>query len=63
MRSRTGSKSFLALEPGYRESIESWTSVLRGLEQRDMNCPRMATGDGNLGFWGALASACFSKLY
>ena len=30
--------------------------MLRDLKQRGMNCPRMATGDGNLGFWGALAS-------
>lgn len=51
-----GRKVILALEPGYRESIESWASVLRDLEQRGMNCPRMATGDGNLGFWGALAN-------
>jgi transposase-like protein len=51
-----GRKVILALEPGYRESTESWASVLRDLKQRGMNCPRMATGDGNLGFWGALAS-------
>jgi putative transposase len=30
--------------------------VLRDLKQRNMNCPQMATGDGNLGFWGAFAS-------
>ena len=51
-----GRKVILGLEPGYRESTESWASVLRDLKQRGMNCPRMATGDGNLGFWGALAS-------
>jgi putative transposase len=51
-----GRKVILALEPGYRESTESWASVLRDLRQRGMNCPRAATGDGNLGFWGALAS-------
>jgi putative transposase len=51
-----GRKVILALEPGYRESTESWAGVLRDLKQRGMNCPRMATGDGNLGFWGALAS-------
>lgn len=51
-----GRKVILALEPGYRESTESWASVLRDLKQRGMNCPRMATGDGALGFWGALAS-------
>ena len=51
-----GRKVILALEPGYRESTESWSSVLRDLRKRGMNCPRAATGDGNLGFWGALAS-------
>lgn len=51
-----GRKVILAMEPGYRESTESWASVLRDLKERGMNCPRMATGDGNLGFWGALAS-------
>jgi putative transposase len=51
-----GRKVVLALEPGYRESTESWASVLRDLKQRGMNCPQSATGDGNLGFWGALAS-------
>jgi putative transposase len=51
-----GRKVILALEPGYRESTESWAGVLRDLKQRGMNCPQMATGDGNLGFWGALAS-------
>jgi transposase-like protein len=51
-----GRKVILALEPGYRESTESWAGVLRNLKQRGMNYPRMATGDGNLGFWGALTS-------
>ncbi len=51
-----GRKVILALEPGYRESTESWAGVLRDLKQRGMNCPQMATGDGNLGFWGALAN-------
>ena len=51
-----GRKVILALEPGYRESTESWASLLRDLKQRGMNCPQMATGDGNLGFWGALAN-------
>jgi transposase-like protein len=51
-----GRKVILALEPGYRESTESWADALRDLKQRGMNCPQMATGDGHLGFWGALAS-------
>jgi putative transposase len=51
-----GRKVILAVEPGYRESTESWSNALRDLKQRGMNCPQMATGDGNLGFWGALAN-------
>ena len=49
-----GRKVVLALEPGYRESTESWQGVLRDLKGRGMNCPRLVVGDGNLGLWGAL---------
>ena len=49
-----GRKTVLAVEPGYRESTESWSGVLRSLKERGMNCPRAVTGDGNLGIWGAL---------
>jgi transposase-like protein len=48
-----GQKHLLALEEGYRESKESWLSVLRGLKARGMNEPSLATGDGALGFWSA----------
>jgi transposase-like protein len=51
-----GRKLVLAVEPGYRESVESWSGVLRGLRERGMNCPRLVTGDGNLGIWGALSN-------
>ena len=49
-----GRKVVLAVEPGYRESTESWAEVLRDLKGRGMNCPSLVTGDGNLGIWGAL---------
>ena len=49
-----GRKVVLAVEPGYRESVESWSGVLRDLRERGMNCPCLVTGDGNLGIWGAL---------
>ena len=49
-----GRKVILTVEPGYRESTESWSDVLRDLKKRGMNCPRLVTGDGNLGIWGAL---------
>jgi putative transposase len=51
-----GRKMILALAPGYRESTESWSDVLRDLKERGMNCPRLVTGDGNLGIWGALSN-------
>ena len=40
--------------PGYRESTESWSDVLRDLRDRGLNCPRLVVGDGHLGIWGAL---------
>jgi len=49
-----GSKEVIALEDGYRESTASWASVLRDLKQRGMPAPKLAIGDGALGFWAAL---------
>jgi len=49
-----GTKEVIALEDGYRESTESWLSLLRDLQQRGMPAPKLATGDGALGFWAAL---------
>ena len=51
-----GRKVILAVEPGYRESTESWSAVLRDLKERGLNCPRLVIGDGNLGIWGALSN-------
>jgi transposase-like protein len=49
-----GRKEVIALEDGYRESTESWASVLRDLKRRGLTAPVLAIGDGNLGFWAAL---------
>jgi transposase-like protein len=49
-----GRKEVVALEDGYRESTESWASVLRDLKRRGLTAPMLAVGDGNLGFWAAL---------
>ena len=46
-----GEKDLLAVEDGYRESAESWKTVLRELKQRGMIAPVLAIGDGALGFW------------
>jgi putative transposase len=49
-----GRKEVIVLEDGYRESTESWASVLRDLKRRGMPAPVLAIGNGNLGFWAAL---------
>lgn len=49
-----GSKELIAVEDGYRESTESWASVLRNLVERGMTAPLIAVGDGALGFWAAV---------
>jgi len=49
-----GTKEVIALEDGYRESTASWLSLLRDLKQRGMLAPKLAIGDGALGFWAAL---------
>jgi transposase-like protein len=48
-----GHKELLAVEDGYRESAESWKTVLRELKRRGMVVPVLAVGDGALGFWAA----------
>jgi transposase-like protein len=49
-----GTKEVIALEDGFRESTESWATLLRDLKARGMRAPVVAVGDGALGFWGAL---------
>jgi putative transposase len=49
-----GQKQFLAIEDGVRESTQSWREVLLTLKSRGMNAPKLAIGDGAMGFWAAL---------
>lgn len=49
-----GTKEVIAIEDGYRESKESWASLLRDLKRRGLTPPLLAIGDGALGFWAAL---------
>ncbi len=49
-----GSKVLLAIESGHRESTESWSSLLRGLRDRGLKCPKAVIGDGALGLWAGL---------
>ena len=51
-----GKKELLALDSGFRESELSWTELLLDLKHRGLTAtPELATGDGALGFWKALA--------
>ena len=50
-----GQKKLLAIEDGVRESKQSWREVLLELKRRGLTiAPRLAVGDGALGFWAAL---------
>jgi transposase-like protein len=49
-----GKKELVTIEDGYRESTESWLSLLRGIRARGMAAPALAVGDGALGFWKAV---------
>jgi transposase-like protein len=50
-----GQKKLLAVEDGVRESTQSWREVLLSLKHRGLEtAPKLAVGDGALGFWGAL---------
>jgi transposase-like protein len=49
-----GTKEVVALEDGYRESTESWKTLLRDLKRRGLAPPKLAVADGALGFWAAL---------
>jgi len=53
-----GEKRLLALSDGYRESKASWLALLQDLTIRGLKtAPKLAIGDGALGFWAALDEA------
>jgi putative transposase len=53
-----GEKRLLALSDGYREAKASWLSVVQDLQARGLQeAPKLAIGDGALGFWAALNEA------
>jgi transposase-like protein len=50
-----GKKELLAMSDGYRESEQSWKELLLDLKHRGLTIdPKLAIGDGALGFWKAL---------
>ena len=51
-----GEKELLAISDGYRESELSWLEMLRDVKARGLKIPpKLAIGDGSLGFWAALS--------
>lgn len=52
---KDGRKELLGLTDGYRESEASWKELLLDLKERGLSVdPKLAIGDGSLGFWKAL---------
>ena len=50
-----GRKELLAMTDGFRESTQSWRELLLDLKRRGLKQdPKLAIGDGALGFWTAL---------
>ena len=50
-----GKKELVAISDGFRESEQSWKELLLDLKKRGLKIdPKLAIGDGALGFWKAL---------
>ena len=55
---RDGRKELVAVQDGHRESEQSWYELLIDLKRRGLSVPpKLAVGDGALGFWAALRKA------
>ena len=53
---RYGNKELMAVSDGYRESSLGWRELLLDLKKRGLKSgPKLAIGDGALGFWKALS--------
>jgi transposase-like protein len=53
-----GKKHLIAMIDGQRESETSWSALLLDCKLRGLSiAPKLATGDGSLGFWIALSKA------
>jgi transposase-like protein len=51
-----GHKELIAIEDGYRESERSWSELLLRIKLQGLEAaPKLAIGDGALGFWKALS--------
>jgi len=53
---KDGKKELIAMVDGYRESAQSWRELLLDVKRRGLAIdPKLAIGDGALGFWKAVA--------
>jgi putative transposase len=53
---KDGRKELIAMTDGHRESTQSWRELLLDVKRRGLVvAPKLAVGDGALGFWKALA--------
>src|SRR5262249_29757445 len=53
-----GRKVLVGVQDGFRESKQDWLALLTDLKRRGLTtAPKVAVGDGALGFWGALDEA------
>lgn len=51
---KDGNKELLAVSDGFRESKLAWKELLLNLKRRGLaSAPKLAVGDGALGFWAA----------
>ena len=50
----SGRKELIAVHDGMRESEQSWRELLVDLRERGLKAPKLAVGDGAMGFWSAL---------
>jgi putative transposase len=58
---RDEKKELITMTHGHCESAESWTELLLAVKRRGQTvAPRLAIGDGALGFWRALAETITS---
>ena len=53
---KNGQKELIAMTDGHRESAQSWSELLLDVKRRGLTIdPKLAVGDGALGFWKAVA--------
>ncbi len=53
-----GKKELIGFQVGHRESSQSWYELLAGIRARGLSiAPKIAVGDGAMGFWNALDKA------